>query len=471
MYGNDRGATRRRTVPSSRLSKEEASPDSPLKRQSRKRIRRSLWIVLVITASGCLFVRLVYNQGERPIIPSTNNNSIESHKLLALVYPPGLMGGYRNQVIRFLALVVHALREDFSAMFLPSLLWSTQVGNSTTWVPIPMDLLIDIDYWNSFHPKLPLLVEYNTNENYDCWTVETMTASLPNTASSLSKQVVQRGFLTPIYNISKAIALQQLSLNQRRTDFLSNVSHCQHPVAYGGGTMAGRLWNDYIRLKGDIPFHAQSLVLQALRPKQEWREVAKRCVEKHASSPQSPYIALHARVELEMMNHPCGANMEKNLTKILEMTRNLAGFLGVKGIFVAVGRSGMEHQENRSGYNRFAAYIDENLRTLNRIVNEEPHGLLPVFECGGQALKDHYLTHPETIDHGSLLQGIINFHVATEATAFVGVRGSSYSTDIWMTRYHQGKGDSNYEYTPKGIVKMANGGLPPAHSNCKLKKN
>lgn len=171
------------------------------------------------------------------------------------------------------------------------------------------------------------------------------------------------------------------------------------------------------------------------------------------------------------MNHPCGANMEKNLTKILEMTRNLAGsIIGVKGIFVAVGRSGMEHQENQSGYKRFAAYIDENLRTLNRIVGKKPHGTLPVFECGGQALEEHYLTHPETIDYGSLLQGIINFHVATEAVAFVGVRGSSYSTDIWTTRYHQGKGDTNYEYTPNGIVRMSNGGLPPAHTNCKLKK-
>lgn len=195
------------------------------------------------------------------------------------------MGGYRNQVIRFLALVVHALREDFSAIFLPSLLWNTQVGNSTTWVPIPMDLLMDIDFWNSFHPKLPLLVEYNAKEKYDCWTVETTTTSLPNNASSLSKQVVQRGFLTPTYNISKAIVLQQLSVNQRRTDFLPNVSHCQHPVASGGGTMAGRLWNDYMHLKGEIPFNAQPLVLQALWPKQGWREVAKRCVEKHASPP------------------------------------------------------------------------------------------------------------------------------------------------------------------------------------------
>jgi hypothetical protein len=64
---------------------------------------------------------------------------------------------------------------------------------------------------------------------------------------------------------------------------------------------------------------------------------------------------------------------------------------------------------------------------------------------------------------------MINFHVATEASIFVGVRGSSYSTDIWTTRFHLGKGDSNYEYTPDSIIQIDNGGLPPPHSNCKRK--
>ena len=81
-------------------------------------------------------------------------------------------------------------------------------------------------------------------------------------------------------------------------------------------------------------------------------------------------------------------------------------------------------------------------------------------------MDQYYQKHPNSLDYGSLLQSVVNFYIATEATAFVGVRGSSYSTDIWTTRYHQGKGESNFEYTPEGIVAMANGGLPPKHTNC-----
>jgi hypothetical protein len=49
-------------------------------------------------------------------------------KTLALLYPPGLLGGYRNQVLRFIAFVVHAQQNNFTQIHLPSLLWSTQLG-------------------------------------------------------------------------------------------------------------------------------------------------------------------------------------------------------------------------------------------------------------------------------------------------------------------------------------------------------
>jgi hypothetical protein len=146
----------------------------------------------------------------------------------------------------------------------------------------------------------------------------------------------------------------------------------------------------------------------------------------------------------------------------------------------------MEHQENRPGYGHHAAQLEENVVTLNRAV---ANGLdvpghygtsllsksksVPVFECGREAMEEYYRsTRPGTdVDYGGLLQGMINFHVATEATAFVGVRGSSYSADIWTTRYHQGKGDTNYEYTSNGIiVRLDHGGLPPTHASCKRKR-
>jgi len=426
-----------------------------------------------VAVYGLLSARQSSTEQSLSIIQSASE--LKNDKLLALIYPPGLMGGYRNQVIRLLSLVVRALKQDISSILLPSIQWATQVGNSTLWVPIPMDLLMDIDHWNSFYPKLPLLVDYHSSEQYDCWHVEDDPA-LPSNASELTRQVVSRGFLTPIYNISRDVASRQVKINQRRTDLLPNVTHCKHPMAYGGGKMAGRLWNDYIKFHDDIPYNSQSLVLQALRPKQQWRDVATQCVQHHTASQSNNYIALHARVELEMMNHPCGKTMEKNFTKILDMVSDLSSTRqdeSINGVFVAVSRSGMEHQETEPGYNRFKNYIDENLITMNRLVESGlQNGRLPVFECGRQALHDYYYNvQPNAMDYGSTLQSMINFHVATEATIFVGVRGSSYSTDIWTTRYYQGKGDSNYEYTPNGIVLMENGGLPPAHSNCKNKKD
>jgi len=81
-------------------------------------------------------------------------------------------------------------------------------------------------------------------------------------------------------------------------------------------------------------------------------------------------------------------------------------------------------------------------------------------------LKRYYENHPNSIDYGSTLESIINYYVATEASIFVGVSRSSYSTDIWTQRYYQGKGNENYEYTQEGIKKVTNGGLPPPHSNC-----
>jgi hypothetical protein len=95
-------------------------------------------------------------------------------QLLALLYPPGLMGGYRNQVIRFTSLCVYAHQNERD-LFLPSLLWVTQVqeppvlgvvvdntsaaaaGTSdhqqqqqhNPWLPVPMQDIFDIEHWNS----------------------------------------------------------------------------------------------------------------------------------------------------------------------------------------------------------------------------------------------------------------------------------------------------------------------------------
>jgi hypothetical protein len=90
------------------------------------------------------------------------------------------------------------------------------------------------------------------------------------------------------------------------------------------------------------------------------------------------------------------------------------------------------------------------------------------FECGEMWMKRWYSMQTEVQEdyYGSLLPSILNFYIATHATIFVGVARSSWSADVWTTRYYQGKGAFNFQYTPDGIIPVPNGGLPPAHKNC-----
>ena len=58
---------------------------------------------------------------------------------------------------------------------------------------------------------------------------------------------------------------------------------------------------------------------------------------------------------------------------------------------------------------------------------------LALFECGSTVLEEFYAQNPDVPDHGSLLQSVVNFQVAVDSDIFVGVSGSSYSTDVWAT--------------------------------------
>ena len=391
-----------------------------------------------------------------------------------------------------------AANRNIHKLLLPSLLWTTQVAledGVETWVPIPHDLIFDVEYWNTYVVSsskgiLPELVD-EVPSQLDCWTHDFPPA--PSNATQLTHEVLKRGFLTPIANLSRSLVTREFVMNLRKLDVLPNVTsstttttthHCRNPQVYGGGTGAGRLWRDYInaQTKKNKSSHNHELVaanvLKALQPKQIWRDLAQSCVVDATTKGSSKldYVALHARMELEMMDHACGVSMERNLTRLFEHVEGLVHQLeDVGGVFVAVSRSGIEIREGNL-YQKYKAFADENLATLNRVVGDNQgsvgQGLgtdAVVFECGKHLMDKFYSTNPNSIDYGSLLQSVVNFYIATEAKAFIGVRGSSYSTDIWTTRFHQGKGATNYEYTKDGIIKLDNGGLPPMHTNCGTK--
>ena len=447
-------------------------------------------------------------------------------KTLALLYPPGIIGGYRNQVLRFVAFVAYAQKNSITQLFLPSLLWSTQYEASGNFYPIPMDLLFDVELWNSYE-ELPSLVEKISNS--DCWkdtgdntNNEFYQALISNNSSKfvppLAKTMLQTTpFLTPVVNISRAVASGLLQIKSRmQLDLLPEVQNCKHPIVYGGGSGAGRLWNDFVFMPKLQPgtnatkniAAAQqttdliALISKALQPRKDWQEVAKQCIQQSVSPTSSTerstapsYLALHARIEVNMMIHKkCGGQMEKNLTKIFHMVDDFVQDFNthnkkqppIDRVFVAVSREGMlqstkdikkvnQTEVSQTAHDNYKMLLSRSVSSTSTSHATRSHSSdrqPSVFECGEVWMDTWYAKQKRQHSsqqqnvYGSFLPSLINFYVATQAEVFVGVSKSSWSTDVWTTRYYQGKGDGNYQYTPNGITQLDHGGLPPPHKNC-----
>ena len=376
---------------------------------------------------------------------------------------------------------------------------------------------------------------------------------------------------------------------------------------------------------------------EALIPAKQWRVLAKQCVDHHLTlnhhhanpnkqqqqQQQSPpttttknndgfgYIALHARIEPEMLAHKCGKDMERNLTTLLNLVENLSidynsiilnsngngdsdsdgtnnatteespiseklrnniknnnhnNHRLLEGVFVAVGRDEMQGYEKYStqdhgrikdialynwnvlndrtvsydnqGNELFTSSIEKQKQRWMYQQNHEDHihennaeddesshhhliaqhnnesssvpiaanttastqqHSLPIFECGEgwveygfykdeqrqrELLQLHDTNNEDNENesttitdsngellpnnyYGDILPSIINFWLAVNSDIFVGVMKSSWSNDIWTTRYYQGKGIYNFQYTHEGvIIPVENNGLPPPHKNC-----
>lgn len=392
----------------------------------------------------------------------------EPRKTLALLYPPGLIGGYRNQFLRFMSLLSYGIHRDIEQLFLPSLLWSTKIKGK--WRPIPMDWVFDVDYWNTFD-SLPTLVK-NVDGKSDCWVegmklwshqhLQNMTLAHTEDGSkspalgTLQRALVQGGTFQSLSDIILPIFLAKSSQNLRKTDHLPLVANCTNPLVYGGGTKAGRLWNDFMRIsKTETNTTWWGDVYRALRPAPRWRELVERtCFRGHH------FVALHARVEIEMLMHTCGVDMERNLTQIVTMVQDTFG--NDREILVAVSRADMVTQ-----HADFVDISQSNLQFLDAATHKGT-----VYECGAAVLGEYYKEREgrqvPVADHGSLLESVINFYAAISAEVFVGVQGSSYSNDVWTTRYWMGKEEQNYRYTNQGTILRVEG-LPKPHSNCKRK--
>jgi hypothetical protein len=321
------------------------------------------------------------------------------------------------------------------------------------------------------------------------------------------------GYLKPIVNETIEFLAGIRSSKPRKTDHYPKVKHCQRPQVVGGGKGPGVLWNLWLRMPKAIPDDNETrndaalntaliaTVLGALRPKEKWRTVAHECVRHNldtevGSRTVPPYLALHARVEVDMMVHKCGAKMEKNLSNIFDMADSFVKEYNINqsavtspeqtiinGTFVAVSRNSMrlpwkskniqdlskhnwEVLNERSPHEGREVGANERPR---RQISSRTNGKATIFECG-EAWIDRWYQQQQNVPrdyYGSILPSILNFYIATEAAVFIGVDKSSWSTDVWTTRFYLGKGSSNFKYTPtEGILPVSSGGLPPPHKNC-----
>jgi hypothetical protein len=259
-------------------------------------------------------------------------------KVLALLSPPGIIGGYRNQFIRFLSLVKYAQLQDIHKLLLPSLLWSTthrEAMDAMRFYPVPMQYLFDVDHWNSFNQSLPILVESVSGKS-DCWKslgdeisrseiemrikAEKLRPKTkkehkkPYLVSPMTNDVLKMsGYLTPVANETFDYLAGKRPSKPRKTNLLPAVEHCQNPKVIGGGKGAGILWNTWDRMQssqnaGPTSVRNEELIAaahQALRPNEKWRTVANQCIlhnlkddliRQDQSQLAPPYLALHARV-------------------------------------------------------------------------------------------------------------------------------------------------------------------------------
>lgn len=302
-----------------------------------------------------------------------------------------------------------------------------------------------------------------------------------------------------------------------------------HLIPHGGSRGGGRLWNDYMSLqkrRGHVHseilanasvsinpehIHVEKAVFELLSPSKELNlaledalngairnATNKQCMQNRHDCNMDGVgprvLALHPRVEPEMLRHRCSKHMEPNLTKIFELCEQYSPFLHpgyndvnnetnniirskykFNMIFIAASVDQILNQpESRYRNDTRDTIMNENRQTFLYAREYGLFGGLPLFESGSDSARnvkfslhdDNNIT-PESLGGLELVASIINFFTAVKADIFVGVKGSSFSTDVFSARYYQSqsRGEGlveSYIIGPDGIQRLY--GPPPSHS-------
>ncbi|KAL7550288.1 hypothetical protein ACHAWF_013531 [Thalassiosira exigua] len=456
-------------------------------------------------------------------------------------FDPYFMGGFRNQHMRFVALVAFARKHNITQILLPSLRWIDPYNKPKS---IHHELLFDVPHWNSNAERLglPTLVRYDPNvlegsfasgrsgssSVVPCW----------NDTSSLYSGMNESFFRHPTTMIRKVTTWNMIGQGDKK------YSHCRrtpgkdgennpekiqessrsgnstgrehrftHLIPHGGLISSGRLWWEYNGLQEhrrkasekatidgqEVQMHPEHVpvekaMYEVMRPSRALRRAGESALRRampnataRALGAKRPLrlLALHPRIEQEMLTHKCAEFMESNLTKVFERMQNFAAFrtAGDGGggyrfdvVFVAVSSVEVERAHGRRG--KLGMIMTENRNALRRA---REHGLfgdgsragIPIFESGTEsaikvqfprissvdkAFDDASFDTPASLGVLELVASIINFFTVVDAEIFVGVKGSTFSTDAFSVRYYQRKGEGggeNYIVGPSPV----NGGI------------
>ncbi len=157
-----------------------------------------------------------------------------------------------------------------------------------------------------------------------------------------------------------------------------------------------KIGNENVTIYPDHPA-VEKAIYSILRPTETIRNAIKGAIQLSAGTGDEngpvQFVALHPRIEHDMLAHRCGTFMQKNLTKIFQHLRALSPF---DLLFIAVNRESALSTETPARWTRKSQHLVkfalENANVLNHslaygVFGNKSHTGIPIFEAGIQTAR------------------------------------------------------------------------------------
>ena len=339
-----------------------------------------------------------------PISASITGREPSSDEKTFIVLSRPSLGGLRNQMQMFMAIVLMAMREaNCTQILLPSIYWNDVHGSEML---IPHEQLFDVDHWNSYYPRLPKLVDYDPQ-------------------------------VFPGYNLKSGRFNARIQNKKKDTAKVAGYQG-SHKMLFA------KYFEKYSILAERDP--ADILVrTEALRPHKDLRAI----VEQQLQLLKRPFMALHTRIEPDMQVHtPCENKKVRSLAIILDMlyTKFPTPPKGVQTVLFPVHRPSLQAVE---GTNNTLGL--ENLESFRKLQSRGLwNGTVPIVQAGTDALQESrffYQLCP------ALCGALINLELAYQSAVVVGTPVSSWAVDLVIDRHLRNEKSKDYYFLPEeGII-------------------